>query len=151
MTTRFLVRRLFFGQRGFTLIELLVVISIMILLMGLGMATYLRFEERQRTEILSRDLREVFITARQKARFREKAGCGSNEGIIGFRAQLARSNDQITAQIFSICGNDRVNYQPQPLGEKILSFSDDQYELSVGDNLPFFIGSESGIKTMLCV
>ena len=138
MITQLPVRKPFFIHAGFTLIELLVVLSIMIILVGVGLATYLKFEERQQTEILSRNLREVFISARQKARFREKIGCESSEGIIGFRAQLSRSDGQITAGVFSICGNDRVNYQPEVLGETILSFSDDQYQLSV-EELPFFV------------
>lgn len=94
---------------GYTLIELLVVITLMVLLLGGGVATYFRFEERQSTEVAARSIHEAFVTARAKARFREKAAC-PNDSVIGFRTNIRNDGGVIKVDILSICGTDRVDY-----------------------------------------
>jgi len=95
---------------GYTLIELLVVITLMVLLLGGGVATYFRFEERQSTEVVARELHRAFITARAKARFREKANCTSTERVIGFRTLIRDDGGTKKVDILSICGSSRIDY-----------------------------------------
>ncbi len=102
-------------QTGYTLIELLVVITLMVLLLGGGVATYFRFEERQSTEVVARELHRAFVTARAKARFREKANCTSTERVIGFRALIRDDGGTKKVDILSICGSSRIDYDgPEP-------------------------------------
>ena len=98
-----------YKHAGYTLIELLVVITLMVLLLGGGMATYFRFEERQSTEVAARELHKAFITARAKARFRERAECPT-ESVIGFRTSIRNDGGVFKVDILSICGTDRNDY-----------------------------------------
>lgn len=102
-------------QTGYTLIELLVVITLMVLLLGGGVATYFQFEERQSAEVAARRLHEAFITARAKARFRERVDCPT-DSVIGFRTNLRNDGTLIRVDILTICGSDRNNYDylPEP-------------------------------------
>jgi len=64
------------SQVGFTLIELIVAISIMMLLLGSGVVTYLRFNDRQGLLAGVNELKSVLRTAQTRARLGDRPeGC----------------------------------------------------------------------------
>lgn len=81
---------------GFSLIEMLVAIAIMIVLAGLGIASFIRFNERQQVANTAKQIQHIMRTAQSKARVKEiPSGCStlfsyevhrSGSGPINLRA-----------------------------------------------------------------
>ncbi len=59
------------NNAGFSLIELLVVTGIIIMLVGLGIAGFIRFNERQQVEAAAKRIQTMLRTAQAKAQIRE--------------------------------------------------------------------------------
>jgi len=122
-------------QSGFTLIELLVVTAVIVVLTGGGLAAYIRFSDRQSAEVLAREIHNTFLSARSKARFKERANCAAAEGVIGFRVNAGVSADGKSGEfrVLSICGNDRVSYaSPNPVTDlvEMIDYKINQQEVS---------------------
>jgi len=127
-------------QSGFTLIELLVVIAVIVVLTGGGLAAYIRFSDRQSAEVLAREIHNTFLSARSKARFKERANCAAAEGVIGFRVNAGVSADGRSGvlRVLSICGNDRVSYaNPDPVTHLVESIEYNLSQQTVLPALPF--------------
>ncbi|HQM16044.1 MAG TPA: prepilin-type N-terminal cleavage/methylation domain-containing protein, partial [Candidatus Woesebacteria bacterium] len=62
-------------QNGFTLVELLVAIGVLLLLLGVGIANYLDFNDRQQLVQAAQLVREAFADAQNSARTGKLGGC----------------------------------------------------------------------------
>ncbi len=62
-------------QNGFTLVELLVAIGVLLLLLGVGIANYLNFNDRQQLVQAAQLVREAFADAQNSARTGKLGGC----------------------------------------------------------------------------
>ncbi len=70
-----------FDNRGFTLIELLVAVSIMVLMFGVGISSYIHFNDNQTAIVTGQKIQLMLRTAQKKARVGDKpAGCGILQG-----------------------------------------------------------------------
>lgn len=95
---------------GFTLIEMLVAISIMLLMLGGGIASYIRFQERRIVITQGQELMDFIRLAQQKAAVREvppaSAVCNQtdpNRRLVGYRARKASGST--TVNIYALCGS----------------------------------------------
>jgi len=89
-------------QSGFTLIELLVAITIMFLILGTGVVSYLQFNDRQALLAGVEELKTLLRTAQTRARLGDKpAGC---DRLEAYAVQMAV--DSSTARLVAICQND---------------------------------------------
>lgn len=85
---------------GFTLIELLVSITIMLLLMGFGIAAYLTLNSRQELLTSSKQLQQFMRAAQKKARAGEKpAGC---DQLQGYQVSVSAAAGA-TVQLQAVC------------------------------------------------
>ncbi|MEN8253102.1 MAG: prepilin-type N-terminal cleavage/methylation domain-containing protein [Patescibacteria group bacterium] len=104
-------------QLGFTLIELLVVISIMTLLIGSGIASYLKFNERQ---ILLRDVETVQYLL-EAARVGVQTGDLSHEDCASLEGyQLEANAGASTITLSVLCKDELGVSQKFPLNNEIL-------------------------------
>ncbi|HEX7041830.1 MAG TPA: prepilin-type N-terminal cleavage/methylation domain-containing protein [Patescibacteria group bacterium] len=84
-----------FGQKsnlGFTLIELMVVFSLMTILSGVGIASFVNYSRSQAVDNSLKELRTTIYTARSRALSQLKTGTcgatGSNLQLIGYQVVL---------------------------------------------------------------
>lgn len=96
------------NRLGFTLIEMLVTITIMLLLVGGGLASYLQFDQRQGV-ITAADQVEVLLrSAQKKARVGDKpSGCDT---LQGYSVDLTSGNGDI-----NLVANCLVGGAPQDI------------------------------------
>ncbi len=90
------------AQHGFTLIELLVSVTILIMLFGFGMTSYLHFNDNQTAIVAGQQLQLMLRTAQKKARVGDKPiGCVALQGyqVSGSTAVNA------VIQLNTICDN----------------------------------------------
>lgn len=73
----------FAQKKGFTIIELLVTVTVMAILLGISLAGYLQFEQKQRVQQTARDVRQVFVDTRRKAQVKDQSGC-TGDGVTGY-------------------------------------------------------------------
>lgn len=66
-------------KQGFTLIELLVAMTVILLLVGLGLANYVRFNERQKLIQTQELIRQAVSQAQNYARSGKLEGCATLE------------------------------------------------------------------------
>lgn len=86
---------------GFTLIELMVAVGIMLLLTGGGIATFIRFNDRQAVQGAANQLQTIFRSAQVKARAGEKpAAC---DRLTGYRVQTTANTSQVV--LSAVCNN----------------------------------------------
>lgn len=85
-------------QHGFTLIELLVAIGILLLLIGLGLASFISFNDRQKLIQAQELVREAVAEAQNAARSGKMRGCDKLS-----QYELVFSGSQIT--IIPECAN----------------------------------------------
>jgi type II secretory pathway pseudopilin PulG len=89
---------------GFTLLELLISVTIMMLLVGLGVASFITFNERQQLTGAAKELQEFFRSAQTRARTGDvPAGCGT---FSGYNVQMAIDNP--SAQLFAVCSTGDI-------------------------------------------
>lgn len=91
-------------KNGFTLLELMISVTIMMLMVGLGLASFITFNERQQLTGAAKELQEFFRSAQTRARTGDiPEGCGA---FSGYNVQMAI--DSSSAQMFAICSNGNV-------------------------------------------
>lgn len=91
-------------QTGFTLLELLISITIMLLMVGIGIASFITFNERQQLTGGAKELQEFFRSAQTRARTGDiPVGCGT---FSGYNVQMAI--DSSSAQMYAICSTGNV-------------------------------------------
>lgn len=78
-------------QSGFTLIELLVVVIIMIISLGLGIAGFIQFSERQTAVSVAKEVQAYMNAAQAKARLGEGADtCPSSNSLRGYNVSVSK-------------------------------------------------------------
>ncbi|GEM_PF-1066908 len=75
---------------GFSLIELLVVTAIIIMLVGISIAGFIRFNERQQVESAAKQVQTLFRTAQAKAQIRE-IPTGTCDTLDGYMVRFQTS------------------------------------------------------------
>ena len=81
---------------GFTIIELLVTVSVMAILLGISLAGYLQFNQKQRVQQTARDVRQLFVETRRKAQVKDQTGC-EGDTVTGY-AEVSSYSVQIKDQ-----------------------------------------------------
>jgi prepilin-type N-terminal cleavage/methylation domain-containing protein len=90
-------------NRGFTLIELLVSITIMMLMVSMGLASYITFNERQQLTGAAKELQTYFRSAQTRARNGDvPSGCVKLEG---YNVQMAQDTSIVTVRAICDSGN----------------------------------------------
>jgi prepilin-type N-terminal cleavage/methylation domain-containing protein len=90
-----------FKNKGFTLIELLVSITIMMLMVGMGLVSYINFNEKQQLAGAAKELQTYLRSAQTRARNGDvPTGCVTLEG---YNIQMAQDTSLVTTR--AICSN----------------------------------------------
>ena len=119
-------------QRGFSLIELVVAGGIMAILVGGGIAAFIRFNEKQQVLGAARELQQLMRSAQTKARAREipvgvlTCDVADDANRVVAYHVYAPQGAGVTALVVPICG-DSLNYSEPAagdvtLGNSVLSF-----------------------------
>lgn len=88
---------------GFTLIELLVSITIMMLIVGIGLASYITFNEKQQLSGAAKELQTYFRSAQTRARNGDApSGCIKLEG---YNVKMAVGSSIVTVRAICDSGN----------------------------------------------
>lgn len=91
-------------KSGFTLLELLISVTIMMLLVGLGVASFITFNERQQLVGAAKELQEFFRSAQTRSRTGDiPTGCGT---FSGYNVQMAIDNPSV--QMYAVCSTGNV-------------------------------------------
>lgn len=89
------------SKNGFTLIEMLVTITIMMVVLGGGIAAYITFNDRQKVTTSARELQQFIRSAQVKARVGQTpSGCGRLEA---YRVSGASGGSTVT--LSAVCDN----------------------------------------------
>jgi len=120
-------------KRGFTFIELLVVVSIILLTTGMGIANFVRYQDKKEVEEAAKQVRELAIAARTKVAAREtpkEVGICDPETspIIAFHL-VSPSPNQV--EIRPVCGLDMTDLSNEGLPVSEM----DKYDLPPGVSL----------------
>lgn len=107
-------------KSGFTIIELLVTITVMVILLGIGLAGYIQFEQKQRVQQSARDVRQLFVETRRKAQVRDQTGCqGDNvtgyADVASYEVQRKVSNGFVSVYSITNCTPDGSGRNVQSL------------------------------------
>ena len=93
------------AQDGFTMVEMLVTVGVGLLLVGLGIAGYLGFNDRQKILSAAREIETIFQTGANKARSGDLGGCTQLEA---YRLTFVTATDPVTANLASVCADTTV-------------------------------------------
>lgn len=95
-------------KNGFSLIELLVTIAILVLITGGAIAAFSNFNDRRVTEQAARDLRQMFISAQQKAAVKQtpQSCIDADLPLRGYRVII--SGTPKTISLRAICLDNSV-------------------------------------------
>lgn len=90
-------------NQGFTLIELLVSITIMMLMVSMGLASYITFNEKQQLSGAAKELQTYFRSAQTRARNGDvPSGCIK---LSGYNVQMAQDTSIVTVRAICDSGN----------------------------------------------
>lgn len=86
-------------RNGFTLIELLITISIMMVILGGGIASYINFNDRQKVTTSAREIQQLLRSAQVKARVGQTPpGCSR---LAAYR--VAGANGGSIVELSAVC------------------------------------------------
>ena len=110
---------------GFSLIELVVAIGIMIVLIGGGLAAFIRFNQKQQLLSSSRELQQLIRTAQNKAKSREVpedwGDCDVEDNpIVAYRV-FSVGGDGARIMVLPICGTSLTGYSDPAVDSSFLS------------------------------
>lgn len=96
-------KKLIFQQKsGFTLIEVIVATSIMILLFGFGLASFLKFQDRQQVLKAKEETEAIFDRAQGKAKSGKMGSCNI---LKGYQVHGENQDDNYVLRTREICQN----------------------------------------------
>lgn len=123
-----MIKNTFRKKNGFSLIELLVVISIMMLVVGGGIATYMNFNEKQTILEATNQLKSYLLQAQGNARNGVINSC--TNPLLGYRVSASALVVPASITIQEICDNGTLtgsvgstNTQELSKGISVSSFS----------------------------
>lgn len=103
-------------RQGFTLIELIIAISIMLVVLGGGLAGYLSLNDRQTLIGAGKELQQYMRTAQKKARVGDKpTGCTKLEAY----ALVANASAPVTVELQAVCENNTYSVDSFPLANTV--------------------------------
>lgn len=104
------------SQRGFTLIELMITITVMVILVGGGLAGFITFRENQQVLTSLKEVQQMARDAQTKARVRETPSSCNADGnrLQGYRL---RFNSATSVTVHPLCGSDAQIANPGTLSE----------------------------------
>jgi len=106
-------------SQGFTLIELLVTITIAVMLVGGGIASYITFNDRQNLQNGAKSLQTYLRSAQSKARAGERpTGCNT---LNGYKISLSAGTPVIT--LSAVCAGGDVVHSSYTLPVGVISAS----------------------------
>lgn len=100
------------GNNGFSFIELLITVSILIAVVGGGIASYISFNDRQTVIAATKELQTILRSAQTKARVRETPpACTQASGfpLQGWRVTAQAGVAGPTVRLFASCGRVEEN------------------------------------------
>lgn len=96
-------------SHGFTMLELLVTSAIVMIITGITLAGYLSFQARQEVQQATRDVQQLFVQARQRARDRDQTSCGSSEYVsvleYNIKLQNPAGSAPASVSLYATCQN----------------------------------------------
>jgi len=99
------------ARDGFTLIELLVSVTILILLVGVSVSSFISFNERQQLAGAAKELQGLFRSAQARARNGDvPPDCGT---LTGYKVQMATDNSIV--DIIAVCSNGDITRNEKTL------------------------------------
>jgi len=109
-------------KRGFTLIEMLISVTVMLLVVGGGIAAFLNFNDAQNLQGEGKELVSILRAAQSKARVGDRP-----DGCTGLSGYAVRGTAQGTGvQMYAICeGGDFLREEYQFEGDVVLDNSFD--------------------------
>lgn len=117
-------------QHGFTLIELLVAITIMMLLLGTGIVSYLRFNDRQGLVSGAQELSNVLRAAQTRARLGDRpAGC---ERLELYAVRMSVESSTVTSVAECENGSFARSEQTLTAGTRAVDAIDVQFKVLHG-------------------
>jgi prepilin-type N-terminal cleavage/methylation domain-containing protein len=106
-------------QTGFSLIEMLVAITIMMILVGMGVAAFLTFNDRQTLVQAAKTVQGHMRAAQVKARAGDSpAGCS---GLQAYAVRMAVNSNIL--RLVAVCENGEVAYQQHELPTSVAADS----------------------------
>ncbi len=100
------------NHQGFTLIELMATMVVGLILLTVGGATYLRFQERLDAEKVATELQRFVVQTRAKARSQDAEGCTVPDKVIGYSLVFNSSDDEV--QSVGYCGSGKFSATNSP-------------------------------------
>ncbi len=128
------------SSQAFTLIELLVSVAILVLLTGIAIPAYLKFNRRQKIREVKKEIEASFTQAASKAKNGQIAGCDTLQGY------QIRANDPGTGYVVQIM-EDCVNDANESSWNTVYELPVDVVFGTGGDNFYFYIDSLTGRVT----
>jgi len=105
-------------RAGFTLLELMVATTIMLLLVGGGLASYFTFDEKQSLRSESRALQAYLRTAKTNARSGLKPDDCGTSGLEGYQVQVFADSQDVT--LSAVCENGTFQTRTYMLGNSVV-------------------------------
>lgn len=103
-------------QHGFTLIELMVAITIMTLLFGSGVVSYLKFNDNQQVVVTGQKIQQMLRTAQKKARVGDKpTGCNTLNAYQLSASAVANAQVRLDA----VCNSGNFQVESYTLPSKV--------------------------------
>ncbi len=100
-------KRVVHGNRGFSFIELMITVSILLVVVGGGIASFITFNDRQTVATANKELQTILRSAQTKARVRETPPeCDPAAGLPlqGWRVTAPAGVPGPTVQLYASCG-----------------------------------------------
>lgn len=98
------------SRSGFTLIELMATLVIAMILITVGLVSYIGFQERYEAERVAQELQRFFVQARARSRSLDQEGCSSGS-VVGYRTQyIPGASPQ--GSTYGWCGTGKYSAAP---------------------------------------
>jgi len=103
-------------KKGFTLIEMLVTVAIMMMLVGIGTANFIKYQEKKQVKEAAEQLRQLFVSAKVKAAARQtpqSEHCAPLPDVLAqkypiFAFHLINVGTK-TVEVHPVCGTSQAN------------------------------------------
>ncbi len=116
--------------QGFTFVEMLVVITIMLIIAGGGIASFVRFNDKQQVQVAVSELQALMHSAQVKARVGEDASrCRTDFSQVlslrSYRVEVQANSN--VATLYAVCTNDKF----APTDEETIQISEQEFNSAI--------------------